>query len=110
MALKSSKLLQDARFKLRQLHLAYSTEKSYVRRIESSLAVERKVAANTQLRRHLLARIKCSESGDLGSSEVGNRKVIQQRRGLQNAVRFQKQPVHLPSDLMRRAMADQVLA
>ena len=30
MALKSSKLLQDTRFKLRQLHLAYSTEKSYV--------------------------------------------------------------------------------
>ena len=44
------------------------------------------------------------------SSEVGNRKVIQQRRGLHNAVRFQKRPVHLSSDLLRRAMADQVLA
>ena len=61
MALKSSKLLQDTRFKLRQLHLAYSAEKSYVRWIErylvyhmrngvnefpSSLAVERKVATH----------------------------------------------------------------
>ena len=40
------------------------------------------------------------------SSEVGNRKVIQQRRGLHNAVRFQKRPVHLSSDLLRRAMAN----
>ena len=68
MALKSSKLLQDTRFKLRQLHLAYSTEKSYVRWIERYLVY------------HKLGNNRWMHPIELGSNGVAMRKGFRVRR------------------------------